>query len=253
MKSLARIIILTILGLNAVLFRPDLAVRDWLTPDVGTQRGSYFIKKYGKKIVILTTPSEGNGGGTGFAVKAPSGVTYTITNNHVCELAEGGKLRAVYDNGRSVIIDVLETDKAHDVCILKGLPLTEGLEVAEAEASVGDPIFTIGHPLLMPNTFSEGLVRDRTDMVVMMGYGDERQCRALGLKHRVNPFDETSGICYNIYDAMDTSVTGYPGNSGSPVFNVSGKVIGVIFAGNGLTNQLSYVPLEYLHDLIRTY
>lgn len=254
MKSLARIIVLAILGVNAVLFRPDIMVRDWLTPDVGPLRGSKFIKMYGKKIVILTTPSPDNGGGTGFAVKAPSGITYTITNNHVCEIAENGKMRAVWDNGRSVIIDVLETDKQHDICILDGLPLTEGMEVSMQELQVGDPAFVIGHPLLMPNTFAEGLVRDRTNMVVIMGQGDARECKALGLKHRTVPgWLGEQDVCYEEYDAFDTSINGYPGNSGSPVFNFQGQIVGLIFAGNNFTNQLSYVPLEYLHDLIRTY
>lgn len=253
MKSVARIVILAILGINAVLFRPDIAVRDWLTPDVGVLRGSKYLKKYSKKIVILTSPSPG-GGGTGFALKAPSGITYTVTNNHVCELAEGGKMRAVWDNGRSVLIDVLEVDREHDLCIMDGLPLMEGLELGKQELDVYDPAFIIGHPRLAPNTFSEGLVRERLNMDIIMGYGDAESCRAQKLKYKlVNGWLGPEGVCYEEYDAFDTSIKGYPGNSGSPVFNFDGQVVGVIFAGNNITNDMSYVPLEFLQDLIRTY
>lgn len=206
MNFLARLVVLSIIALNAVLFRPDIMIKDWLTPDVGPLRGSKYLKAYGKKIVIITAPSNPSGGGTGFAIKAPSGITYTITNNHVCEVAEDNKVRAVWDNGRSVIIDILERDKEHDLCIMDGLPLLEGLELGNKELEFGDPAFIIGHPLLAPNTFSEGLVRQRVMMDIIFGYGDEKECRAKGLKSKeVRSWLGPEEVCYEEYDLIRLS------------------------------------------------
>lgn len=254
--KLARIVLGSILAAAIVIYRPDMMLADALTPDVGVERGSHYLKEYGRKIVILTHATQTSGGGTGFAIEAPSGKTYTITNSHVCRIGlEMGKLKATWDDGRSVILDILNIDYEHDLCLLSGMPIMQGLKMADLDAKVGDPIFIIGHPQLYPNTFSEGLVRARTDLDVMMGYDEEFEggCSKNHLKKKEmkSPFGDEN-ICYETFDAFDTSVVGYPGNSGSPVFNFNGRVIGVIFAGGGM-NTLSYVPLEHLQDLIRTF
>ena len=63
----------------------------------------------------------------------------------------------------------------------------------------------------------------------------------------------TMELCFQKFDAVHTSIVGYPGNSGSPVFNAQGEVTGVIFIGDSSTNYLGYVPLKHLTALLSKY
>ena len=51
-----------------------------------------------------------------------------------------------------------------------------------------------------------------------------------------------------------TAIT-YPGNSGSPVINMFGNVVGILFAGSNLNyiNVNCVVPLEYIENELMAY
>jgi S1-C subfamily serine protease len=63
----------------------------------------------------------------------------------------------------------------------------------------------------------------------------------------------SSDVCVRSYDAWETSAATYPGNSGSPMMNRDGEVIGVIFAADGETNRGFVIPLDVLKNFVRIY
>jgi len=253
LKVLSLAFIVAVMGIT----RPDRRLVEILTPKSSLERGSDEVKKHWRQIIKITPVDRDDTGGTGFAIKAPSGRILTVTNAHVCEVAQNGKAAARWDNGRYTNLDVLEVDAKHDLCLLSGLPGgIEGLEMAWNDAQINDPVYVIGHPLLYPNTYSEGLVRDRTDIfIVKKQYvEDEQECSDLDLKYKVYPsvFGDVA-VCGEEFDSFGMSAKIMPGNSGSPVFNMKGKVVGVVFAGDNRTGDGSYVPLEHLERILASY
>lgn len=209
------------------------------------------------KIVVLNGPSNPNSGGTGFEVVAPSGKVYTMTNRHVCGLAENGIMSAQTKyHERTVLLRVLEISKDHDLCILEGIPNAKGYKVNDQEADNYDHLYVIGHPHLAPNTYSEGLVRERAPIMLPDEEAKtEAECLAKP-NHSVQEivvFIFKVKMCFESMDSMSTSVVIYPGNSGSPIFNDNNKVVGVVFASSSRDNYGHYVPLQYLTKLLSRY
>ena len=139
--------------------------------------------------------------GTGFIVD-PQG--FIITNHHVVFPKDFYKkkvenITVTLKNGKNYPIEKLVYyDEVFDLCILKidaqNLPVVEFSNSQDLE--IGETVFTIGNPLGFDYTFSDGLLSSvRTD----------------------------NGISWIQFTAPVS-----PGNSGGPLFNTKGQVIGVI-------------------------
>jgi S1-C subfamily serine protease len=136
------------------------------------------------------------GGGTAFLID-PRG--FLVTNAHVLK---GSKTVVINNNGQEFNARIALTDAAKDLAILKiedkdfkpysSLPYS----VKKSSTDLGEEIFTLGYP--------------RNEIVYNMGYLSARS----GFEG-----DTTS---YQI------SLSANPGNSGGPVFNKSGEIIGVV-------------------------
>jgi serine protease Do len=137
-------------------------------------------------------PSVGSG-----IILSPEG--YLLTNQHVVE--QGRDIEVHLMDGRKLPARVVGRDARTDLALLKveasGLPV---LPLGDSEKlEVGEMVLAIGNPFGLEHSVSLGIVN--------------RKGRALG----VGAFDD--------YIQTDASVN--PGNSGGPLLNMRGEVIGI--------------------------
>jgi S1-C subfamily serine protease len=140
---------------------------------------------------------EGTGSGV---IITPDG--YCITNNHVVE--DAGKFTVLTPNGSTCSADLIGSDPATDLALLK--VQSSGLSIAglgdSAKLQVGQLVIAIGNPLGFQNTVTAGVVS------------------ALGRSLR-----SRSGRL--IENVIQTDAALNPGNSGGPLMDSRGLVIGI--------------------------
>lgn len=131
--------------------------------------------------------------GTGF-VLTDSG--YIATNQHVIS---GAKRIEVLTQDRKVIVATLiGEDVARDVALLKVEATLESLELADKLPTVGNKVIAIGNPLGLAFTVTEGIV---------------------------SALDRKGPNGQKEYIQTDVSLN--PGNSGGPLINTRGEVVGM--------------------------
>ncbi|MFV2103354.1 S1C family serine protease [Micromonospora sp. LOL_024] len=155
---------------------------------------------------VVTVRVAGVGGtseGSGFIVSVDG---YVITNDHV--VAGGtGKASVIFNDGSSAGASVVGQDPESDIAVIKvsrnGL---RPVEFGDSDAlAVGDPVLAVGSPLSLANTVTAGIVSalDRT-------------------MHAGEPGGPT-----RYYAAIQTDAAVNHGNSGGPLVDSAGRVIGV--------------------------
>jgi serine protease Do len=136
------------------------------------------------------------GSGSGFFIQGG----YIVTNNHV--VADAKSLNVVLQDGRELVGTVVGTDPRTDLAVVKveGGNLPSGLPWGDStRARPGDNVFAIGAPFGLANTVTAGIVSAR------------------GRDIRSGSYDD--------YIQVDAPIN--QGNSGGPLFDQSGAVIGV--------------------------
>jgi len=195
-----------------------------------------FRAYVGSSVYIVKDITEKRGSGSGFVIKAPNGKNYFVTNNHVCEgLEVDGKI-LISSNAISedqMLIKVIKKDPKVDLCIAEAPTLSKGLFLSTS-LSIGDNVHIFGHPVGFPlhKTSGEAI----SPLVVQMIKG-------------IFPF------AFEVveYDAWQISAPSSPGNSGSPVVDNLGRVIGILFAGSSVNSYTSFIiPAKSLSNLLES-
>jgi S1-C subfamily serine protease len=135
------------------------------------------------------------GVGSGFAVEAAlegAHPTAIITNAHV--LKGAGRTVSIRYDGRSYPGTVERVDPAHDIAIVSTTAAVAPLPLAPPgdRPEIGDVVYAVGHPYLLDDTATMGIV-SHTDP-----------------------------------DSIQTDAAVGPGNSGGPLVDVHGHVIGIV-------------------------
>jgi putative serine protease PepD len=154
-------------------------------------------------VSIKTLTSEGGDTGTGIVLDNEGLI---LTNNHV--IAEGTSITVSpgKSSNLSRAATIVGTDADSDLALIKVDPSGLGLKplklVSSTSVQVGDPVYAIGNPYGLDETLTRGIVS------------------ALGRE-----ISAPNGA--SIKGAIQTDAALNPGNSGGPLLNDQGDVIGV--------------------------
>jgi len=217
-----------------------------LVPFLPQAHETYLINKLSPSVVKITPVGNSFTGGTGFQLNTPKGPRI-ITNAHVCEVSDNGTVLLHTDKPKK-IAKIIKVDDIADLCMIEPIGDMPSLNLGSS-ASLRQEIAVLGHPLLQPQTFSKGRVLSKELIEIPLGYADaEGKCDHIPMTYPENTFFGL--LCFKAYMGVLTSAIIHPGNSGSPVVNIWGNVVGVVFAGNSRNHNGIYVPYEELERFI---
>jgi serine protease Do len=135
--------------------------------------------------------------GSGFVID-PSGVI--VTNNHVIDNAD--EITVIFNDGTRLRAELVGRDRETDVAVLRVQPPRPLTHVTFADSDkirIGEPVMAIGNPLGLGGTVTAGIVSAKNRDI------------------QSGPFDN--------YIQTDAAIN--RGNSGGPLFNMAGEVIGI--------------------------
>ncbi len=192
-------------------------------------------------------------GGTGWVTSdTKSGRTLIITNAHVCGLAERGAMYALYI-GKNYPTKVVTIFPYHDLCAVEApYNATGGYSIASS-FSQGESVYTLGHPLLEPDSITKGELSGVYLVSILMGM--DMPCVGYGFKEIpadgfMAMFAKT--LCIRELESQASTVSILPGNSGSCTVNIYGRVVAVAFAGNDSGTRSYHVPLKEIKAFLET-
>jgi S1-C subfamily serine protease len=200
----------------------------------------YNLTRYSVVLISCTLQDGSKVQGSGFVYSAGG---YIVTNSHVVgEVTQQGFVRAVsvsvtFFNGTTLQAQVLAVDVYSDLAVVKinenevnKIPeLSEPLRIGNSTLlMVGEPVYAIGNPFGLRGSMTAGIV-SQLGRVIRLG--------DLGVP---DPWGR-----YSIVDLIQFDAAVNPGNSGGPLLNGMGEVVGVTFAIETAGNISAFIGIGY--------
>jgi len=164
---------------------------------IGTNGFADIVEGLLPTAVNISTTQEFGNNGTGFIISSDG---HIATNNHVIE--DATEINVTLSDGSKYKAKVVGADKKSDLAVIK-INATKNLAFAKfgdsSKARIGDWIIIIGNPYGLGGSVSVGIVSARGRSI--NGESD--------------------------HDFIQTDAAINKGNSGGPMFNIKGEVIGI--------------------------
>lgn len=160
-------------------------------------------------IEVLNNNGDVISSGTGFVYDKDDKYGYVLTNAHV--VSSGSNVQATLSNEKSVNLTILGTDTYTDLAVLR-MDAKDILKVASIGTSentkLGNTVFTIGSPMgsTYSGTVTKGILSGKNRLI------------------ETQTSDNSESFIVNV---LQTDAAISPGNSGGPLVNLAGDVIGI--------------------------
>lgn len=194
---------------------------------------SQLVKRESPAVVLVTVDGGAGGGGlgSGFLI---DGKGHILTNAHVVEggTASGAKTSVTFSDGTVEKADILGVDKSTDLAVLRVADVPKGVQPAPLGSSaglmVGQEVVAIGNPYGLERTATTGIVS--------------------ALKRAIE-----SPNNFTIQNAIQTDAAINQGNSGGPLYDMAGRVVGMnsqIASQNGGNVGIGFaVPIDTIKPI----
>ena len=166
--------------------------------------------------------------GSGFIYKAG----YILTNYHVIE--NGTKFKVITSDNKEIDATYVNGDEYYDIAVLKIEDKTRKIAVLgdSSNLELGDSVFTVGAPLgkEYKGTITKGIISGVNRMVTV----------------------ELSSGNY-LMEVIQTDASINSGNSGGPICNIKGEVIGITSSklmGSGVEGMGFAIPINSVKEII---
>jgi putative serine protease PepD len=169
-----------------------------LEKDLSGQPDTAATAKTASRSVFTIVTAQGNG--SGFVVRSGNGSARLVTNFHVVAetFLNGGRTVDVVRKDRTYSGRIIDVSEANDLALITVPSSLPALDVAKRRPDIGDPVLALGSPLGLGGTVTSGIV---------------------------SAFRIEDGLSYLQFSAPIS-----PGNSGGPVVDERGRVVGVAVA-----------------------
>lgn len=197
-------------------------------------------KVYDSVVVVHVETKKTSGFGSGFVYKIEDDYAYILTNHHVIDSATTVTVEFMDDV--EVNAEIVGSDEYADIAVLK-IEKVDGIKAVELGKSedmkLGDTVFAIGTPidLSYKGTVTRGIVSGLNRLVsvsVESNYTDDYIMKAIQIDAPINS-----------------------GNSGGPLCNANGEVIGIntMKIASSTTENIGFsIPiedaLEYANEIL---
>ena len=159
-------------------------------------------------VQVLVLTREGGGSGSGFIFDE---LGHVLTNNHVIQ--DATQINVVFQDGTVVSASVIGADPFSDLAVLQPDDLPRDfkpLTLGDSSAlKIGERVVAIGSPFGLSGTVTAGIV-SQTGRLLPGQTG------------------------YSIPNVVQIDAAVNPGNSGGPLLNAQGEVVGITTAGVGV-------------------